>query len=65
MDSGKGAAAAKRFLIAFVTFIGLIIHIALLLAMLAAPARPAAMERSGCAPLAAQAFASGAMLPVK
>ncbi|HYA05093.1 MAG TPA: hypothetical protein VEF90_04315 [Xanthobacteraceae bacterium] len=56
---------AKRFLIAFVTFIGLIIPLALLLAMLAAPARPAAMERPGCAPLAAQTFTSGAMLPVK
>jgi hypothetical protein len=56
---------AKRFLIAFVAFIGLIIPIALLLAMLAAPARPAAMERPGCAPLAAQAFVGGAMLAAK
>lgn len=39
----------RRFAVAFVTFIGLIVPLALLLAMLAAPARPQPEERPGCA----------------
>ncbi len=38
----------KRFVVAFVAFIGLIVPSALLLAMLAAPAYPAPLERPGC-----------------
>jgi len=39
---------AKRFIVAFFTFIGLIIPAAFVLALLAAPARPASLERPGC-----------------
>jgi hypothetical protein len=48
LDSGRGVAVAKRFIIAFVTFIGLIIPAALAFALLAAPAQPAPLERPGC-----------------
>ena len=39
---------AKRFIVAFVTFIGLIIPAAFALALLVAPARPAPLEWPGC-----------------
>lgn len=39
---------AKRFIVAFFTFIGLIFPAAFALALLAAPARPAPLERPGC-----------------
>jgi hypothetical protein len=38
----------KRFVLAFLAFIGLIVPAALLLALLAAPASPAPLERPGC-----------------
>ena len=37
----------KRFVVAFVAFVGLIVPTTLLLAMLAAPATPAPLERPG------------------
>ncbi|HSP49015.1 MAG TPA: hypothetical protein VLN61_02285 [Pseudolabrys sp.] len=39
---------AKRFIVAFVIFIGLIIPAAFALALLVAPAWPAPLERPGC-----------------
>ena len=39
---------AKRFIVAFFTFIGLIIPAAFGLALLAAPAQPAPLQRPGC-----------------
>jgi hypothetical protein len=48
----------RRFLVAFFTFIGLVIPGALALALLAAPARPAPLERPGCAHTLADAVAS-------
>jgi len=39
---------AKRFIVAFVAFIGLIFPAAFALALLAAPAYPAPLERPGC-----------------
>jgi hypothetical protein len=39
---------AKRFIVAFFTFVGLIIPGAFALALLASPARPAALEQPGC-----------------
>ena len=47
---------AKRFIVAFVIFIGLIIPFAL--ALLAAPARPAPLERPGCERNLADAIAN-------
>ncbi len=38
----------KRFIVAFFTFIGLIIPAAFALAFMAAPARPQPLERPGC-----------------
>jgi hypothetical protein len=38
----------KRFVVAFFTFIGLVIPAAFALALLAAPARPQPLERPGC-----------------
>jgi hypothetical protein len=39
---------AKRFIVAFFTFIGLIIPGAFALALLVSPARPAPLEQPGC-----------------
>ena len=49
---------AKRFVVAFFTFIGLIIPGAFALALLASPARPAALEQPGCDRTLADAFAN-------
>jgi hypothetical protein len=49
---------AKRFFVAFVAFIGLIFAAAFALALLAAPARPAPLERPGCDHNLADAFAN-------
>jgi len=49
---------AKRFIVAFVAFIGLIFPAAFALALLAAPARPAPLERPGCDHNLADAFAN-------
>ena len=38
----------KRFVVAFVTFVGLIVPTALLMAMLVAPATPAPLASTGC-----------------
>ncbi len=49
---------AKRFIIAFFTFIGLIFPAAFALAFMAAPARPQPMEPPGCERHMADAMAS-------
>jgi hypothetical protein len=49
---------AKRFIVAFVTFIGLIIPAAFALSLLAAPARPAPLEQPGCERTLADALAN-------
>lgn len=49
---------ARRFIVAFFTFIGLVIPAAFALALLAAPARPAPLERPGCDRNLADAFAN-------
>jgi len=49
---------AKRFIVAFVAFIGLIFPAAFALALLAAPARPAPLKRPGCDHNLADAFAN-------
>ena len=41
---------AKRFIFAFITFIGLVFPAAFALALLAAPARPAPLEQAGLRP---------------
>jgi hypothetical protein len=52
---------AKRFIVAFFTFIGLIIPAALALAFMAAPARPQPLERPGCERNLADAMANVAI----
>src|SRR5579872_6790636 len=44
----QGVHVVKRFVVASLTFIGLIVPAAFALALLAAPARPAPSERPGC-----------------
>ena len=58
---------AKRFIVAFFTFIGLIFPAAFALALLAAPARPAPLERPGCDRTLADTTARAASLqaPIK
>jgi len=56
-------AVATRFIVAFVTFIGLIIPAAL--ALLAAPARPAPLERPGCERNLADAVANVTVLQAR
>jgi hypothetical protein len=56
---------AKRFIVAFFTFIGLIIPAAFALALLAAPARPAPLERPGCDRTLADAAARAASLQAR
>jgi hypothetical protein len=51
----------KRFIVAFFTFIGLIIPAAFALAFMAAPARPQPLERPGCERNIAAAMASAAI----
>ncbi|HZL41216.1 MAG TPA: hypothetical protein VFC45_13175 [Pseudolabrys sp.] len=48
----------KRFIVAFFTFIGLIIPAAFALAFMAAPARPQPLERPGCERNLADAIAN-------
>jgi hypothetical protein len=55
----------KRFVVAFFAFIGLIVPAALLLAMLAAPATPAPLERPGCEQNLASALANVAALQAR
>ena len=55
----------KRFVAAFFTFIGLIVPAALLLAMLAAPASPAPLERPGCEQSLASAMANIAAMQAR
>ena len=47
---------AKRFIFAFITFIGLVFPAAFALALLAAPAQPAPLEQAGCGQTLADAF---------
>jgi hypothetical protein len=42
------AAVARRFILAFIAFIALIVPAAFVLALLAAPAKPAALQPPGC-----------------
>ena len=55
----------KRFVVAFFAFIGLIVPAALLLAMLAAPAYPAPLERPGCEQNLASALANVAAMQAR
>ena len=50
--TAQGGPVAKRFIVAFFTFIGLIFPAAFALALLAAPARPAPLERPAATDLA-------------
>ena len=52
----EGVAVAKRFIVAFITFIGLIFPAAFALALLVAPAQP--LEQPGCGRDRAGAFAN-------
>ena len=47
---------AKRFIFAFITFIGLVFPAAFGVALLAAPAQPAPLEQAGCGQTLADAF---------
>jgi len=58
----QGAAVVKRFIVATVTFIGLIFPAAFALALLAAPAQPAPLEPPGCARDLADASAQVSVL---
>jgi hypothetical protein len=49
---------ARRFIVAFFTFIGLIFPAAFVLALLAAPAHPAPLDRPGCERNLADAYAN-------
>jgi hypothetical protein len=44
----EGITVAKRFIVAFFTFVGLIIPAAFVMAFMAAPARPQPLESPGC-----------------
>ena len=55
----------KRFVVAFVAFIALIVPGALLLAMLASPASPAPLERPGCEQTIANAAAQVAAMQAR
>ena len=55
----------KRFVVAFFTFVGLIVPTTLLLAMLAAPAYPAPLERPGCEQNLASAMANVAAMQAR
>jgi hypothetical protein len=55
----------KRFVLTFLAFIGLIVPAALLLAMLAAPASPAPLERPGCEQTLADTNASVAAMQAR
>jgi len=55
----------KRFVVAFVAFIALIVPTALLMAMLVAPASPAPLERPGCEQNLASAMANVAAMQAR
>jgi hypothetical protein len=57
-ETPKGAIVAKRFVLRAITFIGLVIPAAFALALLAAPAQPAPLERPGCDRNLADAYAT-------
>jgi hypothetical protein len=44
----QGVIVAKRFIVAFFTFIGLIIPAAFMMALLVSPARPQPLQQPGC-----------------
>lgn len=54
----KGTAVARRFILAFIKFVGLVIPAAFVIAFLAGPAQPAPTELSGCARNLADATAN-------
>ncbi len=56
---------AKHFAVAFITFIALIFPAAFALAVLAAPAKPAPLERPGCDRTLADAFANVSVLQAR
>jgi hypothetical protein len=58
VDHLGGRIVLKRFVVAFFTFIGLIVPAALLLALLAAPATPQPLEQPGCERNIADSMAS-------
>jgi hypothetical protein len=60
--AGEIAAVAKRFIVRSLAFIGLIVPSFLLLALLAAPARPQPLEPAGCARTLADSNASMAAM---
>jgi hypothetical protein len=64
-NSGRGLTMAKRFIVALIGFIGLIFPVAIALALLAAPARPAALEPPGCERTLADAAANVTVLQAR
>lgn len=60
LDSRRGSRVLKRFVVAFFAFIGIIVPGAFALALLAATAQPAPVERPGCERTLAAALASAA-----
>jgi hypothetical protein len=58
LESAQGVIVAKRFIVAFFTFIGLIIPAALMMALLVSPARPQPLQQPGCERHLAEATAS-------
>lgn len=55
----------RRFVVAFIAFVALIIPFAFAAALLAAPARPAPLDRQGCQRSLAEADASMAAMPAR
>jgi len=48
LESEQGVIVAKRFVVAFFTFIGLIIPAAFMMALLVSPARPQPLQQPAC-----------------
>ena len=65
MGQRQGVTVAKRFIVAFFTFIGLIIPDAFALALLVSPARPAPLEQPGCDRSLADALAHATYLQAR
>jgi hypothetical protein len=58
LESAQGVFVAKRFIVAFFAFIGLIIPAAFMMALLVSPARPQPLQQPGCERHLAEAVAS-------
>jgi hypothetical protein len=65
VNHSGGRSVLKRFVLAFLAFIALIVPAALLLALLAAPARPQPVERNGCEQNVADSMASVAAMQAR